>query len=129
MKKRSVASIPSKIKVGQAGIELLVEQGQFLGLGKITVHGTPLRSATVPLQPEIMTPDGIRYDSFRLDAVRSTGDEVVLVTTAFGRQGLFGEYRDEYDSLLAWLRTDCGPFADIVEWRLRPTGCTISRLP
>ena len=35
------------------------------------------------------------------------------MTTAFSRQALLGEYRDEYDSLLAWPRTDGGPFADI----------------
>ncbi|MCG2661193.1 MAG: hypothetical protein L6437_13225, partial [Kiritimatiellae bacterium] len=125
MKKRLASSIPSEIKVGQAVIELLIEDRRFLGLGKIAVRGTPLRSATVPLRPEIQTPDGIRYDAFRLDAVRYQRGAVVLLTTAFGRQGMFGEYRDEYDSLLAWPRTEGGPFADVVEWRLRPETLTL----
>ena len=125
MKKRHGVSVPTEIKVGQAAIELMVEDGRFLGLGKIAVHGVAIRSATVPLRPEIQTPEGIRYDTFRLDAVRSRGGEVVLVTTAFGRQAMFGEYRDEYDSLLAWPRAAVGPFADMVEWRLRPETLTL----
>lgn len=111
---------PSEITVGQVTLELLVEDGRFLGLGKIVIQGVPLRAATVPLHPEIQTPDGIRYDAFRLDAVQRDGEEVVLITSAFGRQGIYGEYRDEYDSLLAWPRADGGPFVDTVEWRLRP---------
>jgi len=55
------------------------------------------------------------------------GGEVVLVTTAFGRQAMLGEYRDEYDNLLAWPRTDGGPFADNVEWRLRPGVVDVGR--
>lgn len=115
----------STITVGQTTIELLCKNGQFLGLGRIAIKGATIRAATVPLRPDILTPDGIRYDSFRLDAVRKKGSETVLVTTAFGRQGLLGEYRDEYDSLLAWPRTDGGPFADIVEWRLKPETLTL----
>ena len=96
----------SRIQVGAASIELLTKAGRFLGLGKISIDGVPLRAATAPLRPEIMTPDGIRYDTFRLDAVRKKGNGLVLVTTAFGRQAMFGEYRDEYDSLLAWPTAD-----------------------
>ena len=125
MKQRSKPSIPSKIAVGQTVIELLVKGGRFLGLGKIEVNGMTIRSAAVPLRPDIQTPDGIRYDAFRLDAVKRKGSEILLVTTAFGRQGLLGEYRDEYDSLLAWPRVEGGPFADIVEWRLKPEALTL----
>jgi len=64
-------------------VELLVsETGEFRGLGTVTVEGVPLRSAAVPLRPEIQTPDGIRYDAFRLEEVRVEGDETLLITTA-----------------------------------------------
>ena len=111
---------PTTVSVGSARIELMVQAGHFLGLGSITVHGVPVRAATVPLHPDIQTPDGIRYDSYRLDAVRTVGNEVVLTTTAFGTQALFGEYRDEYDSCLAWPHVPAAPVEDTLEWRLRP---------
>ena len=125
MKEGATSAIPAEVRVGQATIELLSREGRFPGLGKITVNGVTIRSATVPLRPDIMTPDGIRYDSFRLDDVQADGADVVLLTTAFGRQGLFGEYRDEYDSQLAWPRVEGGPFEDTVEWRLKPEQLTL----
>ncbi len=114
------------LRVGDATVELLeTKQREFLGLGRVSIGNAMLRAATVPLRPLIQTPDGIRYDAFRLDAVRRNGDEVVLVTTAFGRQTMFGQYRDEYDSLLAWPRVEGGPFRDILAWRLRPETLTL----
>jgi len=110
-------------------VELLVsETGELRGLGTVTVKDVPLRSATVPLRPEIQTPDGIRYDAFRLEEVRAEGDEALLVTTALGTQGLYGEYRDEYDSPLAWPRVPGGPIADRLEWRLRAETLTLDEV-
>ncbi len=99
--------------------------GAFLGLGRITVEGTPLRSAMIPLRPDISTPDGIRYDTFRLEEIREEDDGVVLVTTALGTQEVYGEYRDEYDNPLAWPRVPTGAIADRLEWRLRPETLTL----
>ncbi len=120
MKRRSTASVPSRVTVGNTVIDLLVRNGRFLGLGKIAVNGVMIRSAAVPLRPEIQTPDGIRYDSFRLRKVYADCKEVVLVTTAIGTQSLYGEYRDEYDNPLAWPNAAQSPILDTVEWRLRP---------
>ncbi len=115
----------SVITVGRTTIELLGRDGRLLGFGTIAVDGVKLRSSAVPFRPEIETPDGIRYDTFRLDDVRTENGEVVLVTTAFGVQALYGEYRDEYDSPLAWPRVPPGEICDLVEWRLRPETITL----
>ncbi|HEY3415758.1 MAG TPA: hypothetical protein VGM23_02635 [Armatimonadota bacterium] len=117
-------SLPTEVQVGQVSIELLLENGLLRGLGTIRVNGVPLRSAAAPMRPDIQTPDGIRYESFRLDEVRVEGEETVLVTTALGTAGLFGEYRDEYDNILAWPHLP-REIADRVEWRLKPETLTL----
>lgn len=110
----------SEVIVGRATIELLTDDGHFQGLGSVTINGVVVRSAAVPLRPDISTPDGIRYDAFRLDNIVKDGDDVVLETSAFGTQGLYGEYRDEYDSQQAWPRVVTEPIVDRLDWRLRP---------
>jgi hypothetical protein len=112
------------IEVGKTEIELLEKDGRFLGLGRITVNGVAIRSAAMPMHPDLDTPDGIRYDAFRLEDVRVEGDETVLVTEAEGTAGLFGEYRDEYDTQLAWPRLPRETI-DRLEWRLRPETLTL----
>jgi hypothetical protein len=112
------------LTVGATEIDLLLDGDLLTGLGAIRVHGVPLRSA-VPMRPDLSTPDGIRYERFRLDDVRVEGDETVLVTTALGTPALFGEYRDEYDNVLAWPRVVTGEIADRLEWRLRPETLTL----
>ncbi|HEY3417491.1 MAG TPA: hypothetical protein VGM23_11460, partial [Armatimonadota bacterium] len=59
-------TLPTEIQVGAVSIELLVEDGLLRGLGTIRVQGVPLRSAAAPMRPEIQTPDGIRFEHFRL---------------------------------------------------------------
>ncbi len=110
----------SEVIVGRATIELLTDDGRFQGLGSVTINGVVVRSAAVPLRPDISTPDGIRYDTFRLDNIVKDGDDIVLETSAFGTQGLYGEYRDEYDSQQAWPRVVTEPLVDRLDWRLHP---------
>ncbi|MCC6581802.1 MAG: hypothetical protein IT440_15325 [Phycisphaeraceae bacterium] len=115
----------SILQVGQTRLETVIRDGWFLGLGRISVQGVELRSGQVPMRPRITTPDGICYHAFRLDDVRTERNATILVTTAFGRQEMFGQYRDEYDSILAWPAADDGACEDVVEWRLVPETLTL----
>ncbi|MHB9026528.1 MAG: hypothetical protein ACYC7E_20525 [Armatimonadota bacterium] len=115
----TITPLPTEVQVGDVTIELLVENGLLRGLGSIRAQDETLRSAAAPMRPDIQTPDGVRYTDFRLDEVRVEGEETVLVTTALGTAGLFGEYRDEYDNVIAWPHVPQEEKA-LVEWRFTP---------
>jgi hypothetical protein len=119
----TITPVPILAQVGDVTIELLVENGLLRGLGAIRVRDTALRSSVVPMHPDISTPDGIRYD-FRLDDIRIDDNETVLVITAIGTADLYGEYRDEYDTQIAWPRVPL-ELIDRLEWRLRPEMLTL----
>lgn len=67
---------------------VLDEAGDWLGLGRITIAGVPVRSGRLPLSPEIRTPDGVQVTRLRpLGLVEVAGGGFDLTFAAGLRPG------------------------------------------
>ena len=103
-------------------IELLLsEDGQFRGLGAISVRGVPLRNRAVPIRFQLDTPDGILYTQLRLREVvplADGGHELRL--DAIGLPWGRGEIHDDYAQAILQLNTDDRLIVDELRLELRP---------
>ena len=103
-------------------IELLVSaDGQFHGLGDITVSGVPVRNGTVPLRFQLDTHDGILYTRLRLREVAPLADGgYELRLDAIGLPWGRGEIHDDYAQAVLQLNTSDNPVQDDLRIELRP---------
>ena len=65
-------------------IQLLQEGQHFLGLGAVTFDGTPLRSPALPWTVYTESEQGVRFDTFTLDAVEQTEAGATITFTGTG---------------------------------------------
>lgn len=87
------------------------DQGDFLGLGGVTVGGVALRGTARPMTIRVDTPDGWLYTQFKLKATEQlAGGGVRLALTAVGLHVDRGEYMDDYGQTVVWLE----PYAESV---------------
>lgn len=108
-------------------LEILVtDNGDFLGLGGVTVKGVTLRSRARPIQLRLDTPDGIFYPRLELRKVERDGDGTVRVgLRAHGVRWTRGEYADDYDQATVWLSDSAEPVADELDLILKPATLTL----
>lgn len=108
-------------------VELRVaDNGDFLGLRRVTVNGVSLRSEARPIQLRLETPDGILYPRLELLQVDRGSDGTVRVgLRAHGLRWTRGEYADDYDQSLVWLSDSAAPVADDVALILKPATLTL----
>ena len=108
-------------------LELLTaDNGDFLGIGRVTVNGVSLRSEARPIQLRLDTPDGILYPRLELRQVRRESDGTTRVCLrAHGIRWTRGEYVDDYDQALVWLSDSGEPVADDVTLILKPAALTL----
>jgi len=64
------------LSVGNCRIELMTEAETFVGLGKVEVGGTPVRSGRLPLRPCTQTFAGLELAGLSLREVARRGEEV-----------------------------------------------------
>jgi hypothetical protein len=116
--------MPSKmLKIGRATqIELLRgARREFVGLGRVTIGGVPLRNPDRPIQFRLDTPDGVLYPHLELTGVeRLPGGAAIVRLAAHGVHWGRGEYADDYDLAIYHLRDDAAPLVDELELHLAP---------
>ncbi len=66
----------SLLSLGAIQFELLVDRGRFLGLGKISINGTRVRSGRLPLSVETITFSGLQFDHLELLDVSESQSEI-----------------------------------------------------
>ena len=104
---------------------LCYEDGQFLGLGEISVRGVALRCGRVPIAPLIETLEGLQFRTFDFRERIELDGEVLLRCRA---KAVPGEYTERTDLLhhrgLATYFPEEMPVAEI-DWILRPVEAEI----
>ncbi len=104
----------------------IADNGEFLGLGRVTVKGVELRSEARPIQLRLDTPDGIFYSRLELLRVERGGDGMVRIELrAHGVRWTRGEYADDYDQPTVWLSDSAAPVADDLALILKPAALTL----
>ena len=104
----------------------IADNGDFLGLGRVSVNGVSLRSSARPIQARLDTPDGILYPRLELLQVDHDNDGAVRVgLRAHGLRWTRGEYADDYDQALVWLSDSAAPVADGLTLILKPASLTL----
>lgn len=108
-------------------LELMIaDNGDFLGLGRVSVNDVSLRSNARPIQVRLDTPDGILYPRLELLQVDHDTDGAVRVgLRAHGLRWTRGEYADDYDQALVWLSDSAAPVADELTLILKPADLTL----
>ena len=111
---------------GDVRVQLLLDGKHVLGIGRTTVGGVELRDGSRPIRPHIDTPEGIRYERFRLGIIEEDGLGGMCVrTTAIGRRGIRGEYIDQYQNQLVFPSAERGAVEDEVDWLLSPASLVL----
>lgn len=110
-----------EIKVADGRIELrtasgvfadiVLQQNNVVGIGKVTWQGKELRSAEECIMPEIATPDGLAVDHYELVRVVETGDRASIVTKPVFRVG----HRMEWSEHALHLRVNTSPWTRNIE--------------
>ena len=108
-------------------LEIVVAgNGDFLGLGRVTVNGVELRGAARPLQLRLDTPDGILYPRLELLKIDRGGDGTARIgLRAHGIRWTRGEYADDYDQATVWLSDSAESVADELDLILKPATLTL----
>lgn len=75
------------VRIGAAAIELQTSGRQLLGLGRITIDGTVVRSGELPLRPFTQTLDGLEYDRYEVEDLSATANRLVIRTRALATAG------------------------------------------
>jgi len=106
---------------GDVKIQLMLEDREVLGIGKVSVGEVELRDGSRPIRPHIDTPHGVHYERFHLVDVEEDGSgQTCVQTMAEGRRGIRGEYADQYQNQLVFPSAERGPIEDKLEWLLAP---------
>ena len=111
------------LKIGShAQVELLTgSNDEFLGIGAVTVDGTPLRSTHCPITIRLDTPDGVLYPVLHVREVLpgdNQGEWNIRLWAEGVRWGR-GEYADDYGQPLYWLADGEGTIEDCLDLFLR----------
>lgn len=103
-------------------LELLESpQGEFLGIGSVSVGGVALRSDARPILVRLDTPDGILYTRLtRVSIDDEPGGAVCVRLRATGTRWGRGEYADDYDQAVVWLSPSAEPVTDELTLLLAP---------
>jgi hypothetical protein len=104
-------------------IRILTEGERFLGLGRVTWQGMPLR-ADVPWVLHFEHDGGVTFDDFRLRGIVREDDAQVLVLAASGRRMPRMQDRDSMGDNRIAPRRLADPVAE-VRWRFRQTAMTV----
>ncbi len=73
------------VKIGACEVELLYgEKRLFIGIGKVLVDGTAIRSGERPMSPEIRNPNGILVTDFR-EAARKVSDSEIEISLSMSK--------------------------------------------
>lgn len=75
------------IRLGDVEIELKTKGKAFLGLGRITIGSTVVRSGELPICPFTETLYGLIYDNYEIQDIKATTRRVVISTRAFATAG------------------------------------------
>ena len=102
------------------------ESGNFLALGAVSVHGTPLRSAAHPMLVRLDTPEGILYTRLKFQGVEYDNDGAARIQLrAMGVPWGRGEFLDNYGQSLLWLNSANEPVIDDLALILRPASLSL----
>ena len=97
------------------------EAGDFLGIGQVTIHGVPLRSDARTIVVRLDTPDGVLYPRLELLGIEQESNGATCVRLrAHGLRWGRGEYADDYDQAIVWLRETDEAVSDELTLRLAP---------
>lgn len=110
------------LRIGEVEIELKTEGDALLGLGRITIGNTVVRSGELPLRPYTATIDGIEYDRYQLEQIEETSRRIVIHTRALGVDTPVAAVLDHsLDPVWSTRRWDGRVLADDrMEWILEP---------
>ena len=110
-----------ELHVGATRLELLTDGDAFLGIGRVWIGDTQLRSGSAPWRVEVRTPDGVRFERFALQNISTQGDETRLELLAMGERGLRGDAFDDFEVPLMRFSLRSGEqVSDRLTWILRP---------
>lgn len=110
-------------------IELCTRDDEFLGLGRVTMAGTSLRSGRRPMFVDIRTPNGVQLCRYRLASRQALPDGGVLLTFTMQQQAggmmewMVHEVRNRYNTA-DW---SCGPqpAAAVLTLEIHPVSRTL----
>ncbi len=106
-------------------IELLIDSGDILGLGRVWAQDVPLRSQVVPLAPYLKSDRGVLFTRFRFERTEPLpGGGYAVYTTALGTPTLESAYEDEYNGIQALVQLHGDSQAELV-WLLKPEALQI----
>ena len=107
MSKASVSPVVKQLALaGGVSVELLERDGEFLGLGGVSVNGVALRSGQRPMFVEIRNPNGVELVHYTLKECVEGKEETRLVFAAEQREG----------GLMEWMVHEVRPRYNTADW-------------
>ena len=88
---------------GDTQIQLLENDGDFVGFGAVTVGGIALRNGARPIVIRVDTPTGILYTRLAIEKIERSESGVEIALDAIGLPWGRCEYHDEYGQPLQGL--------------------------
>ena len=100
-------------------LELLIREGEFLGIGAVRYDGRPLRSAEFPWVFYTESEAGFRFDTFLLTDVETDGEQATIVFSSRGSWLPRVQEADAMGDARIKTRRQSAPTA-VFRWRFRP---------
>jgi hypothetical protein len=103
-------SLPSQLGLGELSFELVVQDGQFLGLGVISCGKSVLRSGRRPMFVEIRNPFAVELLNYRLTSCESSADNIFMRFSMEARE----------NGLMEWMVHEVRPRYNTADWARGP---------
>jgi hypothetical protein len=103
---------------GSVWIDLLEQDGEFLGLGAVSCGGISLRNPSRPMFVDIRNPWGIELCNFRITRHEELGGDTRLMFTMDALQG----------GPMEWQLHECRPVRNVSDWSRGPVPDTDTQL-
>lgn len=104
-------NLPKKLVIGRdVSVEIVHQNGRFLGLGSIEVAGATLRSVRRPMFAEIRNPSGIELLNYSVIDCVETPDDTRLKFAMDRREG----------GIMEWMVHEIRPRYNTADWTAQP---------